>query len=153
MLDSHGKNTGGLKRSSLQDDRHDPNKKNRLNIGNDSNTGDSIINNHPVVTSLLTRGLNNTTAQSPLPSIKSLQQKHNPAFMQQNSTMMPTTQQLLPGMFGQSQPDSQQFLDGLMIQLKDDETLETEERDYEEILDRLRNTGMSSTHNIEQQQR
>jgi len=59
--------TNGLKRCSTNDERNELNKKIRLN------TEDSLLNNHPVVTSLLTRSLN----QTPLPSITSLQQKYN----------------------------------------------------------------------------
>ncbi len=64
--------TNGLKRCLSNDERNELNKKTRLN-----NTGDSVTNNHPVVTSLLTRSLNNSITQAPLPSITSLQQKHS----------------------------------------------------------------------------
>ena len=63
--------TNGLKRSSSNDGRIELNKKLR------PTTEDSVVNNHPVVTSLLTRSLNNSTTLTPLPSITSLQQKHN----------------------------------------------------------------------------
>jgi len=63
--------TNGLKRSSSNDERTELNKKSRIT------TEDSVVNNHPVVTSLLTRSINNSTASTPLPSITSLQQKHN----------------------------------------------------------------------------
>jgi hypothetical protein len=92
-LEQHTKTSSGLKRNSTHDERNDFNKKNRMNITNDLNTGDSIVSNHPVVTSLLTRGLSNSTSQAPLPSIKSLQQKHNPSFIQQQQQQHQQQQQ------------------------------------------------------------
>jgi hypothetical protein len=65
--------TNGLKRCSPNDEQNEFNKKLRINLNNDINTENSVRNNHPVVTSLLTRSL----SQTPLPSITSLQQKHN----------------------------------------------------------------------------
>jgi len=63
--------TNGLKRCSSNDEQNELNKKIRLN----TNTENSLLNNHPVVTSLLTRSLNNSISQTPLPSITSLQQQ------------------------------------------------------------------------------
>jgi hypothetical protein len=103
-----------------------------MNTTNDLNTGDSIISNHPVVTSLLTRGLNNSTPQAPLPSIKSLQQKHNPSFLQQQQQ-----QQQQQMMFSQNQPDPQQFVDGLINEEIDCNT-EFFEQDYEQLITKLR---------------
>ena len=105
------------------------NKKNRTNTTHDLNTGDSIINNHPVVTSLLTRGINNSTSQAPLPSIKSLQQKHNPSFLQQ--------QQQQQMMFPPNPPDPQHFVDGL-VDIEIEDVLDVFERDYEQLLGTLR---------------
>ena len=133
--ESHGKTSSGLKRSSTHDERNDLSKKNRLNTTNDLNLGDSIINNHPVVTSLLTRGLNNSSSspQAPLPSIKSLQQKHNPSFLQQ--------QQQQQMMFPPTQTDPQQFVDGL-IDNDEDFSRDTNsiERNYDELMAKLRQT-------------
>ena len=108
-----------------------------MNTTNDMNTGDSIISNHPVVTSLLTRGLSTPTSQAPLPSIKSLQQKHNPSFLQQQQQQ----QQSQSMMFSSSQPDTQPFVDGSID--TDDAThckVEYIEQDYEELLTKLRST-------------
>ncbi|CAF0904996.1 unnamed protein product [Rotaria sordida] len=135
IIEQHNKSTTGLKRSSTHDERNDLNKKNRLNTTNDLTTGDSIINNHPVVTSLLTRGLNNSTSQAPLPSIKSLQQKHNPSFIQQQQQQ----QQRQQMMFQQNQPDPQQFVDGLINEIVDDK-IEIFEQDYEQLITNLRLT-------------
>lgn len=136
-MDQHGKTSTGLKRSSTHDERNDLNKKNRMNTSNDLNTGDSIINNHPVVTSLLTRGINNSTSQSPLPSIKSLQQKHNPSFLQQQQQHQQQQQQQM--MFPPNQPDPQQFVDGLVdIEIAD--SIDDIERDYEQLIVKLRLT-------------
>jgi hypothetical protein len=63
--------TNGLKRCSSNDEQNELNKKIRLN----TNTENSVLNNHPVVTSLLTRSLNNSISQTSLPSITSLQPK------------------------------------------------------------------------------
>ena len=128
-MDQHGKTSTGLKRSSTHDERNDLNKKNRMNTSTDLNTGDSIINNHPVVTSLLTRGINNSTSQAPLPSIKSLQQKHNPSFLQQQQQQM---------MFPPNQPDPQQFVDGLVHSEIEDSIDDVVERDYEQLISKLR---------------
>lgn len=133
LMDPHGKTSTGLKRSSTHDERNELNKKNRANTTNDLNTGDSIVNNHPVVTSLLTRGINNSTSQAPLPSIKSLQQKHNPAFLQQQ-------QQQQQMMFPPNPPDPQQFVDGLVEIEIDDDTRDDFEQDYEQMLTKLRLT-------------
>jgi hypothetical protein len=103
-----------------------------MNTTNDLNTGDSIISNHPVVTSLLTRGLNNSTSQAPLPSIKSLQQKHNPSFIQQQQQQ----QQMI---FPQNQPDPQQFVDGLIHEEIDNKT-EFIQQNYEQLMTKLRLT-------------
>jgi hypothetical protein len=130
-MDQHAKNSSGLKRSSTHDERNDLNKKNRMNTSNDLNTGDSIISNHPVVTSLLTRGLNNSTSQAPLPSIKSLQQKHNPSFLQQQQQ-----QQII---FPPNQPDPQQFVDGL-INIEIENPINSLEQDYEQLITKLRLT-------------
>ncbi|CAF0792185.1 unnamed protein product [Adineta steineri] len=132
MIEQHAKAAGGLKRSSTHDERNDLNKKNRMNTTNDLNTGDSIISNHPVVTSLLTRGLNNSTSSAPLPSIKSLQQKHNPSFLQQQQQQ----QQMI---FPPNQPDPQQFVDGLIDQ-EIDNSMEPIEQDYEQLMTKLRLT-------------
>ncbi|CAF3540727.1 unnamed protein product [Rotaria socialis] len=132
ILEQHTKASSGLKRSSTHDERNDLNKKNRMNTTNDLNTGDSIINNHPVVTSLLTRGLNNSTSQAPLPSIKSLQQKHNPSFIQQQQQQR--QQQMI---FPPNQPDPQQFVDGLTNGIVD-ETMDVYEQDYEQLMIKLR---------------
>lgn len=138
MLDPHAKTPGGFKRSSTYDDRNDLNKKNRMNVNPDMTTGESITNNHPVVTSLLTRGLNSNTSQAPLPSIKSLQQKHNPSFLQQQQQ-----QQSIPPpppmMFPPAQPDPQQFVDGLTndVNLSKD-SIDLIERDYEQTITKLR---------------
>ncbi|CAF4604539.1 unnamed protein product, partial [Rotaria magnacalcarata] len=80
----------------------------------------------PVVTSLLTRGLNNSTSQAPLPSIKSLQQKHNPSFIQQQQQQQQRQQQQM--IFPPNQPDPQQFLDGLTNGIVD-ETMDLYEQD------------------------
>ncbi|CAF2329046.1 unnamed protein product [Rotaria sp. Silwood2] len=133
IIEQHTKPTSGLKRSSTHDERNELNKKNRLNTTNDLTTGDSIINNHPVVTSLLTRGLSNSTSQAPLPSIKSLQQKHNPSFIQQQQQRQ---QQM---MFQQNQPDPQQFVDGLINEIVDDK-MDVVEQDYEQLITKLRLT-------------
>jgi len=130
-MDQHTKNSSGLKRSSTHDERNDLNKKNRMNTSNDLNTGDSIISNHPVVTSLLTRGLNNSTSQAPLPSIKSLQQKHNPSFLQQQQQ-----QQII---FPPNQPDPQQFVDGLP-HIEIENQMNSLEQDYEQLMTKLRLT-------------
>ena len=130
IMEQHNKTSSGLKRSSTHDERNDLNKKNRINTNNDINTGDSIINNHPVVTSLLTRGLNNSTSQAPLPSIKSLQQKHNPSFLQQQQQQM---------MFPPNQPDPQQFVDGL-TDIEIENPMEFFEQDYEQLITNLRLT-------------
>jgi hypothetical protein len=103
-----------------------------MNTTNDLNTGDSIISNHPVVTSLLTRGLNNSTSQAPLPSIKSLQQKHNPSFIQQQQQQ----QQMI---FPQNQPDPQQFVDGLINQEINHE-IDVVQQDYEQLINKIRLT-------------
>ncbi|UJR13600.1 hypothetical protein I4U23_000613 [Adineta vaga] len=66
-------NSNGLKRCSNDNDRNELNKR----IRTDTNTDDSVVNNHPVVTSLLTRTVNSSTSRTPLPSITLLQQKHN----------------------------------------------------------------------------
>jgi len=102
-----------------------------MNTTNDLNTGDSIISNHPVVTSLLTRGLNNSTSQAPLPSIKSLQQKHNPSFIQQQHQQQ---QQMI---FPQNQPDPQQFVDGFINQEINHE-IDVVQQDYEQLITKLR---------------
>ncbi|CAF0726121.1 unnamed protein product [Adineta ricciae] len=135
-LEQHARTSGGLKRSSTHDERSDLNKKNRMNTTNDMNTGDSIISNHPVVTSLLTRGLSTPTSQAPLPSIKSLQQKHNPSFLQQQQQ-----QQSQSMMFSSNQPDTQPFVDG---SIDNDDGIHCKveyiEQDYEELLTKLRST-------------
>lgn len=132
MIEQHGKVASGMKRSSTHDERADLNKKNRHSSSNELNTGDSIINNHPVVTSLLTRGLNSSGSQAPLPSIKSLQQKHNASFMQQQQSQ----QQHM--MYGQNQPDPQQCVDGLMPIVDNVDISQFFEQNYEDILERLR---------------
>ncbi|CAF3341339.1 unnamed protein product [Rotaria sp. Silwood1] len=137
IIEQHTKPTSGLKRSSTHDERNDLNKKNRLNTANDLTTGDSIMNNHPVVTSLLTRGLSNSTSQAPLPSIKSLQQKHNPSFIQQQQQQQQRQQQQM--IFQQNQPDPQQFVDGLINEIVDDK-MEIYEQDYEQLITKLRLT-------------
>ena len=101
-----------------------------MNVSADSSTGDSIISNHPVVTSLLTRGLNNAMPQAPLPSIKSLQQKHNPSFIQQQQQ-----QQMI---FQQNQPDPQQFVDGLTMHVTDEIEKQSTEQDYDQLMFKLR---------------
>lgn len=108
-----------------------------MNTTNDLNAGDSIINNHPVVTSLLTRGLNNSTPQAPLPSIKSLQQKHNPSFIQQQQHQRQQQQQQM--VFPPNQPDPQQFVDGLTCEIVDDK-MDICKQDYEELITKLRLT-------------
>jgi hypothetical protein len=135
ILDQHTKNSSGLKRSSTHDERNDLNKKNRMNTGNDLNTGDSIISNHPVVTSLLTRGLSNSTPQGPLPSIKSLQQKHNPSFLQQQQQQHQQQQIIFPP----NQPDPQQFVDGLTV-IEIETPMNVLEQDYEQLITKLRLT-------------
>lgn len=141
LHDQHAKPPGGLKRSSTHDERADLNKKNRANTTNELNTGDSIISNHPVVTSLLTRGLSNTTPQAPLPSIKSLQQKHNPSFLQQQQQQQ--TQQM---MFPPSQPDPQQFVDGSMDDDEFDCSMSAVEQDYQQLMTKLRLTIDTNCH-------
>jgi hypothetical protein len=70
-------NINGTKRCLTNDEQNEFNKKIRINTHNDIKTADSITNNHPVVTSLLTRSLNNNSvSQTLLPSITSLHQKH-----------------------------------------------------------------------------
>jgi len=130
-MEQHTKTSSGLKRGLTHDERNDLNKKNRINTTNELNTGDSIISNHPVVTSLLTRGLNNSTSQAPLPSIKSLQQKHNPSFLQHQQQ-----QQMI---FPQNQPDPQQFVDGL-IHEEIDSKIEFFKQDYQQLMAKLRLT-------------
>ncbi|CAF1218655.1 unnamed protein product [Adineta ricciae] len=66
-------NSNGFKRSSSENDRGDTNKRYRTDL----NTDDSVVNNHPVVTSLLTRTVNSSSSRTPLPSITLLQQKHS----------------------------------------------------------------------------
>lgn len=140
MLDSHGKASGGLKRGSTYDDRNDLNKKNRMNVNTDINTGESITNNHPVVTSLLTRGLSNNTSQAPLPSIKSLQQKHNPSFLQQQQQQQQVAPPPPPSMmFPPSQPDPQQFVDGLVDDVNAiNNSFDVIEQNYEQLMTKLR---------------
>jgi hypothetical protein len=140
ILEQHTKTSSGLKRNSTHDERNDFNKKNRMNITNDLNTGDSIVSNHPVVTSLLTRGLSNSTSQAPLPSIKSLQQKHNPSFIQQQQQQHQQQQQQQQQMiFSQNQPDPQQFVDGLINEEIECKT-ESFQQDYEHLITKLRLT-------------
>ena len=133
IVEQQSKQPGGFKRSSTHDERNDLNKKNRINSTNDLNTGDSIINNHPVVTSLLTRGLSNSTSQAPLPSIKSLQQKHNPSFVQQRQQQQ---QQII---FSQNQHDAQQFVDGLNDGMTNDDAA-IFDQDYDELITKFRLT-------------